>query len=342
MSTENVVTGDDALECGIQKKLIHAGTARAEFINGTKIYFHFQTVKSSEPSVIIDDSKKWVQKPMELIIGKKFKLEVWEACLKSMWLNEVARFSVVRKLVLNYASCSKQLREIYKVPHDGHKHGDKHDHHHVGGHCCGFTAIQQGLGYADLDKLFKNPEALEFIFEVVKIEQPNEYEKDLWALDDAERIEYIPKLKEEGNRFYAEKNYEIALDKYNTAITFLEQLMTKEKPREPEWNEINEKKLVILGNYIQCKLLLGEYYSVLEHAATVLEYQPDNIKVLYRRAKANRLAHNYDEARSDLKRLLEIDASSKDLYLKDIGLIDTQIKANELKEKQIFAGKLFQ
>lgn len=227
MLTADLVTGDDALSCGIQKKLLHAGTTRIEHTDGTKIYFHFQTMKSSDPTVIIDDSKKWGQKPMELIIGKKFKLEVWEACLKTMWLNEVARFSVVRSMVLNYASCSKQLREIYKVPHDGHKHGDHDDHHHAGGHCCGFTAIQQGLGYADLDALFKNPEALDFIFEVVKIEQPHEYQKDLWALDDRERIELIPKLKEEGNKFYVEKNYEMALDKYNTAIAFLEQLMTK-------------------------------------------------------------------------------------------------------------------
>lgn len=31
---------------------------------------------------------------MELIIGKKFKFEVWEAILKKMSLNEVATFRV--------------------------------------------------------------------------------------------------------------------------------------------------------------------------------------------------------------------------------------------------------
>lgn len=31
---------------------------------------------------------------MELIIGKQFKLEVWEAILKQMSLNEVAKFRV--------------------------------------------------------------------------------------------------------------------------------------------------------------------------------------------------------------------------------------------------------
>lgn len=39
---------------------------------------------------------------MELIIGKKFKLEVWEAILKQMSLNEVAKFRVHKSVGLQY------------------------------------------------------------------------------------------------------------------------------------------------------------------------------------------------------------------------------------------------
>jgi len=42
---------------------------------------------------IIDDNRKDA-KPMELIFGKKFKLEVWETCLKSMRVDEVASYIV--------------------------------------------------------------------------------------------------------------------------------------------------------------------------------------------------------------------------------------------------------
>lgn len=35
---------------------------------------------------------------MELIIGKKFKFEVWEAIVKKMSLNEVAKFRVDRSV----------------------------------------------------------------------------------------------------------------------------------------------------------------------------------------------------------------------------------------------------
>ena len=63
-----------------------------------KIYFHFKTIVK-EDGTVIDDSKKLNEKkPMEIIVGKKFKLEIWERALKTMWLNEVARFVVVKEV----------------------------------------------------------------------------------------------------------------------------------------------------------------------------------------------------------------------------------------------------
>lgn len=37
---------------------------------------------------------------MELVIGKKFKFEVWEAIVKNMSLNEVARFHVHKSVII--------------------------------------------------------------------------------------------------------------------------------------------------------------------------------------------------------------------------------------------------
>lgn len=46
-----------------------------------------------DENIVLDDSKK-DKKPLELIIGKKFKLEVWENCIKTMKRDEVASFTV--------------------------------------------------------------------------------------------------------------------------------------------------------------------------------------------------------------------------------------------------------
>lgn len=57
-----------------------------------QVKFHFQTRRAGT-SRIIDDSRK-MEKPMELVLGKKFKLEVWEVIVQQMSLNEVAKFTV--------------------------------------------------------------------------------------------------------------------------------------------------------------------------------------------------------------------------------------------------------
>lgn len=58
-----------------------------------QITFHYQTCKCDDEHTVIDDSKKY-KKPMELIMGKKFKLEIWENCLKTMKVGEVSSFTV--------------------------------------------------------------------------------------------------------------------------------------------------------------------------------------------------------------------------------------------------------
>lgn len=65
------------------------------FLSKCQVKFHYQTKTcyENEEQKVIDDSRKSA-KPMELIIGKKFKFEVWEAIVKKMSLNEVAAFRV--------------------------------------------------------------------------------------------------------------------------------------------------------------------------------------------------------------------------------------------------------
>jgi AH receptor-interacting protein len=58
-----------------------------------QVKFHYQTRKCDGNHTVLDDSKK-VGKPMELVLGKKFKFEVWEVVVQKMSLHEVAKFTV--------------------------------------------------------------------------------------------------------------------------------------------------------------------------------------------------------------------------------------------------------
>ena len=52
-----------------------------------------------------------------------------------------------------------------------------------------------GIGYDDLNQLMKEPEDLEFIMEVLTVEQPEEYERESWQMEPDEKLDSTPQLK---------------------------------------------------------------------------------------------------------------------------------------------------
>ena len=99
----------------IKKETLYAGKKNINFKHGTKVNnqnnrflqcvcrnyketffqvkFHYVTKKCDDKKTVLDDSRE-TGTPMELVLGKKFKLEVWEVIVQKMSLNEVARFTV--------------------------------------------------------------------------------------------------------------------------------------------------------------------------------------------------------------------------------------------------------
>ncbi|EZA56317.1 AH receptor-interacting protein [Ooceraea biroi] len=271
---------------------------------------------------VIDDSKI-MGNPMELVLGKKFKLEVWEAIIQQMALNEVAHFKVHKSLVTTYPFVSKTLREA------GKPQSEKRSHH-----CCGVTLQNEGIGYADLNELIRNPQDLEFTIELIKVILPNEYEKESWQMTEDEKLENIPYLKEKGNALFREKKYESASEEYAKAIGMLEQLILAEKPNDKEWLSLNQMKVPLLLNYSQCKLFSKEYYSVIEHCTTVLKTEPDNVKALYRRGKAYIGAWDETNAIRDLRRAAELDPSLRNTVERELQAFAAAVREKDNAQKE--------
>lgn len=316
----------------IQKKLIHAGRGEfPKFIDGTKVTFHFVARRLDDDKTVLDDSRKW-SKPMELIFGKKFKLESWEMSIKTMKVGEVASFMTKRVYTHSYPLVAKTLRDNFLPKKAGHEHKEgKHK-----AHMCGMMAMQAegGLGYDDLNQLMKGPEDLEFIIELLDVEQPEDYEKEAWQMDAGEKMASVPQLKAEGNKLFGEKNYTEAGAKYRDALGRLEQLMLREKPGEPEWEQLLQMKIPLLLNFAQCKLSLGEYYAVIEHCTEVLEHRPDTVKALYRRAKAHVGAWNPTEAKKDFEAVMVLDTSLVTSCRKEISDIEAMEKIKDQEDKE--------
>ncbi|XP_041379204.1 AH receptor-interacting protein-like [Gigantopelta aegis] len=316
---------------GIHKKIIYPGIGEIpQYLDGTRITFHYQTTKTDEDKTVLDDSRKH-SKPMELIVGKKFKLEVWEICLKTMKTKEVSEFLCDTKQTAIYPLVAKSLRKIHSDKPDDHNHEEQH--------CCGMMALSEhGLGHDDLNELMKKPQPLIFTLDVLKVELPGEFDKEVWTMDEDEKLSQVPVIKQEGNQLYLQKKYTDAAKKYATAIGMLEQLLLKEKPGDEDYVNLEKLKIPLLLNYSQCKLLQSEFYPVIEHTTEVLKLDPDNIKALYRRAKAHVGAWNIEEARADFDRVLELDPKLSSSVKQEMKHLEDILKEKENQEKKSLKG----
>ncbi|XP_020716830.1 AH receptor-interacting protein isoform X2 [Ceratitis capitata] len=274
---------DDML---ITKHTIHPGKEYIPLKQGTRVKFSFQTRKVDD-GTLLDDSREMGQ-PMELVLGKKFKLEVWEVIVQKMALNEVAKFTVHKSLVTQYPFISKTLRDVSKKVEERR-------------HCC---------------------------------EQPDEYEKERWQMNDEEKMNAQEDLREKGNRLYKEKKYKEAEECYRKAVGMIEQLMTKEKPHDVEWLALAAIKVPLLLNYAQCRLLDSDYYAVIEHCTEVLDLDKNNVKALYRRAKAHAGAWNPVDARNDFLKVAELDPALKAAVNKELLAIDAEQRKRNAEDKQ--------
>ncbi|XP_058065326.1 AH receptor-interacting protein-like [Anopheles bellator] len=303
----------------IVKTILHAGTRIVPFRDGTKVRFHCQTRKCDPAGTLIDDSRVR-QKPMELVLGKKFKLEVWESIVQQMALNEVSKFRCHRSLVLQYPFVAKIMRDAEKTREERK-------------HCCGMTMQNEGLGYRDLDELFTNPQDLEFTIQILSIENPGEYDQESWQLSDDEKLQLVKKLREQGNQAYGQKRYAAALDAYSRGTGIIEQLMLKEKPDDPEWCELAQLKVPLLLNYSQCKLLEKDYYAVIEHCTEVLKYDKECVKALFRRARAYAGTWHLDRARADFERCAQLDAGLRNAINSELSKLQNQARLRDAEEK---------
>lgn len=313
---------------GIKKSVLHPGKGSLSlYPDGTKVTFHYKSSKCDEEGTVIEDTKK-VKKPMELLTGKSFKFELWENALKTMRQEEVSDFVCEPQHLASYPPVEAKLRAF--------RHGKKIEEEK---HCCGMAQVHQsGLGYDDLDALMNSPEPLRFTMEVVSVEEPGQHRLEAWAMNDAQKRAVLPQLREEGNRLYREGDYVKAAEKYAEALGCLENLLLHEKPNSAEWLELDGDKIPFLLNFAQCKLHMKEYYQVIEHTTTVLEREDDNVKALFRRAKAHSACWNFSEARRDFAEATKLDPKLRGAIRKELATMEEAEKKKDEEDKAKLQG----
>lgn len=352
----------------IKRQILYPGKRDlGELEPDTKLLYHFQTVvvhkKDETEPVVIDDSRRMAKdRPVETIYGKQFKLPIWESCLSSMRKGEICRLTVrddpvTHYICLNYVITSKCFRKYYGVeptyagsgqgPEDedtttSHSDHNNHHSHSHSTHNCSMSI--RDSPYKDLNELIsKPPELFEFTFELVDAIPPKSYTKDIWQMSDEEKLSILPKFREDGNKYYSDCDYEKAVSHYSKGLNAIESLMMKEKPGDHDWKKLDELKKPFLLNLAQVKLAQGEFYECIKFTDEVLKRDPENIKALFRRAKAHAGVWNIEDAREDLRRCVEYDGSTSKTVAKCFHELKQreQIKNQEDRERfgKIFNGK---
>jgi len=118
-------------------------------------------------------------------------------------------------------------------------------------------------------------------------------------------------------------------------------LSLKEKPKSEGWRAVEERRIPLLLNYAQCMLLMENYTEVIRHTTSVLEFDADNVKALYRRAKAHAACWDREEAEADFARVVKLDPSLRRTVEREVNQLRQKMKKEEEEEKARLQGKLF-
>uniref|UniRef100_H3BBX0 Aryl hydrocarbon receptor interacting protein like 2 n=1 Tax=Latimeria chalumnae TaxID=7897 RepID=H3BBX0_LATCH len=312
---------------GVKKTILHGGSGDLPvFRDGTKVTFHFQTLKDDFERTIIDDSQN-IEVPMELIIGKLFKLEVWEILLTSMRVGEVAEFWCDIIHTGMYALVSKGMRKIAegKDPLEGQKHrcgmGNMFDYH--------------STGYKDLDELQKNPQPLIFILQLLKVTQPDKPMKIFYSTSTTNITSVQQVVFGGGGCMCFTKSLNLSpIEIYHLHEIHALYMVLREKPWDEDWLKLEDLITPLVLNYCQCMLELGEYYEVLQHTSEILNKHTDNVKAYYKRAKAHAAVWNEAEAKADFLRVAHLDPLLSSAVKKELKLLGERMRAKHCEDRQ--------
>jgi tetratricopeptide (TPR) repeat protein len=148
-------------------------------------------------------------------------------------------------------------------------------------------------------------------------------------------IRHANVMKETGNASFKDNNTTAALNDYLAGLSSLAALSEEERKKA----EVVALQASLHGNVSMCYIKLCEWSKANESACAVLEKDALNVKALYRRGLALHKLQSLDEAKRDLSRAVELDASNA-AAKKELVEVEKSLKQYAAKEKAKF-GSMF-
>lgn len=191
--------------------------------------------------------------------------------------------------------------------------------------------FRYGFGEAGKPKFGIEPNA-ELIYEVTL--KSFEKAKESWEMDTKEKLEQAAIVKEKGTVYFKGGKYMQAVIQYGKIVSWLEMeygLSEKESKASESF------LLAAFLNLAMCYLKLREYTKAVECCDKALGLDSANEKGLYRRGEAQLLMNEFESARGDFEKVLEVNPQNKAARLQ-ISMCQKKAKEHNERDRRIYAN----
>jgi hypothetical protein len=171
---------------------------------------------------------------------------------------------------------------------------------------------------------------------------------DPWQIDESDRLTFALRRKEHADRLLKEGRLHLAGERYQKILELFQHL---DRPRMTDkflgkwelYQQCRQLRTACRLNLTLCRLRLEDADGALQASEAVLQCEPENLKALFRHAKALILRKDYAEACKDLERLLDIDGTvteAKELLKRatSLRLAADKKQRSEMKFKRMIGG----
>ncbi|XP_068015989.1 peptidyl-prolyl cis-trans isomerase FKBP5 isoform X1 [Melanerpes formicivorus] len=200
-----------------------------------------------------------------------------------------------------------------------------------GEHCVLYLAPRYGFGEAGKPKYGIQANA-ELVYEVTL--KSFEKAKESWEMDTKEKLEQAAIVKEKGTTYFKEGKYLQAVIQYGKIVSWLE---LEYGLSEKESKASDSFLLAAFLNLAMCYLKLREYTKAVECCDKALGLDQDNEKGLYRRGEARLLMNEFELAKCDFQKVLEVNPQNK-AAKSQISICQKKTKEHNERDRRIYAN----
>jgi FK506-binding protein 4/5 len=192
--------------------------------------------------------------------------------------------------------------------------------------------IRKGYAWGDLPpRNFELTPGADVTYDITLISF--EKQKEIWEMDEAEKLEQAESAKNRGSEFFRKEKYPLAIKQYKRVTQMLGPYSATDE-RDPK------KDALLLAahlNLAMTYLKQNKASLAIENCNLALEMDASNVKAYFRRGSANFSLKEYPAALADFQKVLSLEPNNA-AARQEIIRTSKAIQDHRQREKKLFSG----